>query len=276
MRARPQAQPQSRPQWMQVDVALRRTAGQARPHARAVLTTLGPHLEGWRAAQSLTWFHFTRKPPDLRLRFAGRDPGRDLGPPVQAVLARLAREGHVERHDLGLYEPETRKFGGPEAMALVHALFDRDTAAWLALEELRATGHAVLTEAQAATLLVQHLLRRVLPDDTERWDAWMNLADLLPAPQAGPNLSMPPTRATRAERDVLAAAVEAATAFSAGLTRLTQAGQLRVGPRAMLPHVAMAILHRNGMTGPQQAALARAAAAGLDPHPARTRLRKQR
>jgi thiopeptide-type bacteriocin biosynthesis protein len=255
------------PQWLQIDVALRRTTDQARLHARAVLITLRPYIEQWRATRSLTWFYFTRKPPDLRLRFAGPNPNFDLTQPIWAVLARLVEEGHIDHHDLGFYEPETRKFGGPQAMDLVHALFDSDTTAWLALEELRATGDAALSEAQIAALLVHDLFQRVLPDDTERWDAWMNLADLLPAPAAGSVVPPPPTHATRPERDVLAARVKATAAFAAGLTRLTQIGRLQVGPRAMLPHVAMAILHRNGLTGLQQATIALAAATALNPHP---------
>lgn len=64
------------------------------------------------------------------------------------------------------------------------------------------TGCATLDEAQVAILIVDVLFQQILPDDTERWDAWMKLADLLPTSAVYPALPPPLRRAAWAERDI--------------------------------------------------------------------------
>lgn len=260
--------------WLQINVALcRPDGGGALVSARAVFGRLEPMLADWRAEGAVDGFHFMRKPPDLRLRFGGPDPAATLTPDLTAALGELRARGAVERFFASIYEPEERLFGGPAAMALVHAHFDADTTAWLALDRLRQAGSARLPVDLLACAIVNDLCARRL-DANEIWDVWCNLATIVGV--APPASAAPPGERVRLGDGLRAAASEderallddyrdANAALAGGLGELWSAGRLECGVRALLTYVALFCLHRHGLDGARQAALAEAMRRAWDP-----------
>lgn len=94
--------------------------------------TFMPLAERQRGAGSCAnWFFIRYGDPDwhLRLRFHGR-PSRLTGevlPEWQALLARLRAEGQVARVEIGTYEREVERYGGPRAMLLCEHWFDQES-----------------------------------------------------------------------------------------------------------------------------------------------------
>lgn len=77
-------------------------------------------------------FFFMRKAPGLRLRFEVLDAAKSdrLHDDVSGWMTHAGLRG--ERR--GIYEPETRLFGGESSMEYVHSLFTIDSLAWLYYE----------------------------------------------------------------------------------------------------------------------------------------------
>lgn len=76
-------------------------------------------------------FFFMRKEPGLRLRFrlTSADPaGAGL---LDADVARWTADSGARGGRRGVYEPESRLFGGEPSMPHVHAIFTVDSLAWL-------------------------------------------------------------------------------------------------------------------------------------------------
>jgi thiopeptide-type bacteriocin biosynthesis protein len=265
----------SDPQWLQVNVALSRAQGTALANARAVLAEISNRLPAWRREQGLTWFFFMRKPPDLRLRFAGPDPASRLWPELRRILRLLREAGAVERFGCSHYEPENGLFGGAAAMRLVHRHFDCDSDAWIELDRLSQAGARTALPTDAVPMAVLNdLFLRVLGDRFEVWDVWRNLARLTNAPDAGEGESVQPgifildslLPAVRPQEAAILKRYERANqALSRGLRRLDQTGRLDAGLREILPFVAMFHLHRHGYGNERQAALAQAMSIAWNP-----------
>lgn len=116
------------------------------------------------AALSGQQFHFLRKEGKLRLR-TERPADSLLDKPVADHLA----TGWV----VGIYEPEVGAFGGPDGMAIAHAVFCADSRAALA----EASGpHA----KEQCVLLISTMNRAAGPDPFETGDVWARVADLRP------------------------------------------------------------------------------------------------
>ncbi|PYM59934.1 MAG: hypothetical protein DMD79_16735, partial [Candidatus Rokuibacteriota bacterium] len=176
--------------WLQLNVALARHDGQALPSARALFGHLAPLVARYRRQRRLRWFLFIRKPPDVRLRFLGANLEADLAPDLRRVLASLRRTGHVTRFFSSVYEPETRQFGGPEAMKHVHAYFDADTAAWIALDRLAERGARAISPETLNVAVLNDLFWRTLGDASEVWYVWANLFQVLGAPEGLPGATL--------------------------------------------------------------------------------------
>lgn len=76
-------------------------------------------------------FFFMRKEPGLRLRFrltSTDAPGADL---LDADITRWTGAHGARGGRRGVYEPESRLFGGEPSMPHVHAIFTVDSLAWL-------------------------------------------------------------------------------------------------------------------------------------------------
>lgn len=259
--------------WLQVNVALRRDDGDALASARAVFAELAPQIASARAEGTLQRFFFMRKPPDMRLRLQGPNPERHLLPAVSGSLAKLRRDGAVERFFPSVYEPEVRLFGGAEAMSLVHDYFDADTAGWMELDRHWAAGVAALQPEDVVSVVANELFALALGDRAEIWDAWSNvLALVAPAAEAAdPFHRMMPipselrALATPAESRVLGRYCAANEALANGLRDVWSRGRLECGLRGMLPFVVIFHLHRYGLDAARQARVAEAMQRVWDP-----------
>jgi thiopeptide-type bacteriocin biosynthesis protein len=88
-------------------------------------------------ALAARWFFIRYRDPDwhLRVRFQG-EPARlqsEVMPALQAALAPLIARGAVHRLELGTYEREVERYGGPDGIILAERLFHADSDAALAL-----------------------------------------------------------------------------------------------------------------------------------------------
>ena len=117
---------------------------------------------------------FMHKDPGLRLRFElGRDDRAAVTEAVRAGLANAAREGAIAAISPGVYEPETRLFGGPRSMEHVHRLFTPDALMWLDFHALAHAEPPLSGSAWALSFVVlQALLASLRIVDWEDIDVW--------------------------------------------------------------------------------------------------------
>ncbi len=259
-------------QWVQLNVALSRPDGGALKSARRVFAALRPLIDEWRREGTLSQFYFTRKPPDLRLRFRGPRCRSTVLAGTVATLYSLQRDGAVERFFSSVYEPEMNLFGGPAGMELVHAYFDADTCCWLEMDGLWAGNQARLTPEALTCAVTDHLLLLTLGDRSEIWDVWctvLSMAGGRPAADAEselPTRSKLMTRVSATEQDVLRRYREHNTSLALGLTVTYNRGELQCGLRALLTWVAIFHFNRYGLGASRLADAAAAMARDWNPH----------
>lgn len=141
------------------------------PHAEeAAAEHLAPLLDtataGW-------WF--IRKHPCWRVRLR-KDSWRTV---PGSELDELAARGHIQSWWHGVYEPETRAFGGPEGMTVAHELFCADSHAILNVLP-GAAGR--LGRRELSILLCTVLFRGAGLEWYEQGDAWHLVAEDRPLP----------------------------------------------------------------------------------------------
>jgi thiopeptide-type bacteriocin biosynthesis protein len=259
--------------WVQFNVALVRESGPALASARRVFGALGPLLDDFRTDGGLQRFHFMRKPPDVRLRLEGPAPHDDLVPAIEVLLRGLAADGAVADFFTSVYEPETRLFGGPRAMSLVHDYFEVDSRAWMDHDRLQAAGAARLTVDDLTTAVLNELFALTLDDRGEVWDTWCNvrtviggeIGALTPDPITAQFPAGLAKVASIAERAILDRYGSANRHLATGLRDLWGSGQLDCGLRGMLPFVGIFHYHRYGLDAHRQVAQAVAMAGAWDP-----------
>ena len=214
----------------------------------AAARALGAALSGER-------FWFLRKNGGLRLRTAA---------PADEILDKLVADALAAAWKSGIYEPELAAFGGPEGMAVSHALFCADSPGALA-----ATGRDGSRER--CVLLLSALGRGAGLDRFEVGDVWARLG----AERPGLELAQLPSgqrrtgavAAIRRLMNVDAAKVpdddptwpERVAAFEEcghELALLAAAGRLTRGLRAVLAHHAIFALNRGAIGATDQARLA--------------------
>ena len=246
-------------EWIQLNVALVRDRATPIESARRLFASLRPALTTNRRRIGLLSFHFTRKPPDLRLRFLCRRPAL-----LNSMLATtLSRSSGISSAHMSVYEAETRLFGGDEAMTAVHRYFEEDSLnamQWVAAARRR-------DPATLCSHVVDDLFARGVEGGSEVWDAWHNVLDF-----TGSALSGSHTIPKLNSRDVAAAEKQLLQAYRRANVRLINAcralqqnGRLTVGMRGLLAYVAMFHFNRYGLDGERQQAIARAAIARLEP-----------
>lgn len=257
--------------WLQINVGLVRGKAGALASARALFDELEPIVRACRRDRRVSRFFFVRKPPDLRLRFLGPDPERDLAPEIGKRLALLKRRGHVTRHFRSVYEPEIRQFGGPEATDRVHAHFDCDTRGWLAFDGLEAAGKRTVPPETLTLAVMNDLFLATLGCPSEVWDVWENVVRA-----AGVAEGATPAIPAFGLDEILAgldpAQARIARAYqrgngllARGLQRAWNRGRLECGLRAILPFVAMFHFNRHGFDGARYGPLVRAMARAWNP-----------
>ncbi|WP_329137717.1 methyltransferase, FxLD system [Streptomyces sp. NBC_01476] len=197
-------------------------------------------------------FHFLRKDGDLRLRT--QQPAADL-------LERLVADQAATAWVVGIYEPETHAFGGPEGMSLAHDVFCVDSRA--ALAETGSPG-----ARERCVLLLSVLIRAAGLDPFEAGDVWAKLGSL--RPPIAPPTGWPRERAVAAMRRLMNAdaalrpdaephwAERVAVFENAGrqLRQLAADGELTRGLRAVLAHHAIFAFNRAAVPTTEQAATA--------------------
>src|SRR5262245_53063062 len=219
-------------EWLQVNVSLVRRDGSALPSARPLFRSLEAALPAWRRQRIASQFFFQRKPPDVRLRFRG--PRDALVARLRRLLSDMKAQGHVGRSFYSVYEPEERRFGGRECMRHVHAYWDADSAAWIALDRLYEAGTFRIAYPDLMAAILNDIFWRMLGDGGEVWDTWCNLAFLLGSEAvvheavAGP----PPLEALAAQASDVELAIldryrHANVALTDGLLRAWNRGRMR-------------------------------------------------
>lgn len=118
---------------------------------------------------------FMHKEPGLRLRFElGGDDRAAVTEAVRAGLEPAVREGAIASISPGIYEPETRLFGGPRSMEHVHRLFTPDALMWLEFHALAHADPLLSGSAWALSFVVLQALlaslRIVEWEDIDVWD----------------------------------------------------------------------------------------------------------
>lgn len=258
--------------WLQVNVAMERHEGDALRSARVLFERLSPAIADWRRQVILDRFFFVRKPPDLRLRFLGQNLETHLLAELETILSGLKRDGFVKRFFPSVYEPEVFQFGGAEAMDRVHEHFDADSMAWIALDQLAASGPRTIPTKVVVLAVMNDLFLRTLSCPSEVWDVWCNIASLLQAAQG----MHPPTtgivlidsllpHASKEEAHILQDYMRSNQQLSTGLWQIWNNGKLQCGLRAIFPFIAMFHFNRHGLDASARAALAYAMRCAWNP-----------
>jgi thiopeptide-type bacteriocin biosynthesis protein len=247
--------------WKQVNISFT-SWDQAEDAAAA---SIAPHLE---TGELVSAWWFIRKAPCWRIRYQPAGDGTQAR--LEQHLSELAAAGSIAGWTRAVYEPETRAFGGPEAMTAAHRLFHADSRAILAyLRSNPGGGH----RREISLLLCSILLRAAQLDIYEQGDVWARVTDHRKPPPGTspdrPSLLGPVRRLITADgesqmRDgapLARCAQWAATYAAAGreLAAFSAAGQLHRGLRDILAHHVIFAWNRLGLPYTAQSALARTA-----------------
>jgi thiopeptide-type bacteriocin biosynthesis protein len=263
-----QTWPYAAPRWTQIDVALDRSKRSAHASARLVFAALEPFVASARAEGRLQGFFFMRKPPDLRLRFLG---DRALREEALAVLSGLG-ESAIDRMFTSVYEPETERFGGKEAMEAVHAWFDVDTSLWLAADRLTESSAAQVPQHSWCAAIAGDLVLRTLNDRLEAWAVWKAHAEVLaprveaasaPSDMQRISLATIGPLATAEERRLLERYAAVNADLAAALIGARSEGKLLRGLREVIGAVVIFHFHRYGLSADAQVSIATTMAAAL-------------
>jgi thiopeptide-type bacteriocin biosynthesis protein len=273
-----------------------------RPHTGAdtVATQMAPRLRDAEAANVLTAWWYIRKTPQWRIRLQTRHPRRELPKLITGVLEELAAQQLISTWTIGIYEPETNAFGGPEGMATAHRFFHADS--HHALQHITRTTHtrttqtrsteptsrlSVLGDRETSLLVCTALLRGAGQDWHEQGDVWHRVAQMRPLPADVPPQRLPDladkmrtllaldTESTPELRDPHTRSwLAAARGAGHALGDLGRHGTLQRGLRDVLAHHVIFHWNRLGLTTTAQAVLAHTAVAIIlnmpyDRHPSR-------
>ncbi|MET7300931.1 lantibiotic dehydratase [Embleya sp. NPDC005575] len=135
----------------------------------ALLTDIGEHVDRW------FFMRYLDPEPHIRIRFHGDpEPLRERVLPELARHVRALREaGAIRTMALDVYEPETRRYGGPDALSAVESLFCVDSRSAIAQLGLRARGGLAVPDE--VLIAVNHAL---LLESLGEWDwcSWVEYA----------------------------------------------------------------------------------------------------
>jgi thiopeptide-type bacteriocin biosynthesis protein len=231
------------------------------------VSRIGPHLVKSEQEGRLAGWWFTRKGPCWRLRYLTYPRQADQArAAIHDLMQVLAAAEAITRWAPGVYEPETRAFGGPDGMTTAHDLFCADSRH--VLDHIRRAGAAHLCEA--GVLLACTLMRAARLDWYEQGDVWQMVA--------AHRLARRPSSLTEAAavgRLLTHRAITSAldpgwpAVFSqAGhvLHEAAQDGRLTRGLRAVLAHHVLFAWNRAGIPASRQAILAQTAATATFGH----------
>jgi thiopeptide-type bacteriocin biosynthesis protein len=252
-------------QWLQANVEFADPAEAERVAARY----LGPVFLAAEADRAINSWFFVRKSPTWRLRYSSTD---DMAAARAQIVGQL--------HDLGaakivrgtvevVYEPETRAFGGAQAMALAHRLWHIDSRQVLAyLGSSQEVGRRELS-----VVLYSAFMRAASLDWYEQGDVWARVAEHRDPPSRPAGFKDLENRVRRlmtagtgplfGPDAVLSKNLGWCDAFVAAggeLARLAADGRLLRGLRDVLAHHVVFAWNRLGLSANAQAMLASTAA----------------
>jgi thiopeptide-type bacteriocin biosynthesis protein len=244
-------------EWLQVNVSLNQQTGQVTPAAMALFDGLREQLPKWRREGLVARFFFVRKPPGARLRFLCPLGESQVTGELELTLQQLQRQGFVPHFFGSRYEPEQARFGGAEAMSLVHDYFDADTSQWLLLQQISAAKRRSFPAGTLLTNVFNHLFAAVVGDPAEVWDIWCQCSELAGREsfEADEDYLDPMFASIEAlrplaspdEMAILDAYESANMTLATGLKQLWSDGKLQRGVRGVLATVAMFGLNRHGI-----------------------------
>ncbi|MEE4541354.1 methyltransferase, FxLD system [Streptomyces sp. V4-01] len=227
---------------------------------------LGPLLTDAEQRGDITAWWFIRKGESWRLRVL---PAADHD--AAAFLARLTTtltSSSVILHaEEAIYEPETRRFGGPEAMHVAHGLFHADSRH--ILHHLTGTQEGRDLRREIGVRLATRMMLAADQDFYEQGDVWaqvsehrMNEGQTEPSPATLSAVQTLITAKSDNKDSPLALTPAWAAAFEdagAALADLGRRGRLTRGLRAVLTDHLLFAFNRHGISAPHQSALATAA-----------------
>lgn len=265
--------------WLQITIEL---PDPDRAEHTAV-THLAPVLMKAEADRRIAGWFFIRKTPQWRLRYLPTEETTIAREHLFTRLDALIRERHITRAVEAVYEPETRAFGGDQAMAVAHELWHADSRHVLGYLATTAADPTTRRRRELAILLASTLLRAAGLDWYEQGDVWSKVAhhrtppdnpspDKTPAFQARLRrlMSTDLTNLNQPASPHLMLADWAAAFTTAGhdLAHLAGTGNLRRGLRDILAHHVIFAMNRIGLPATTQAVLATHAATVIfGPHP---------
>lgn len=231
---------------------------------------LAPRLDDLQNQGLIDGWWFLRKHPCWRLRL--RDPRPSADTALSDTLTDLTYHGTISGWRPSIYEPEYAAFGGPTAMAIVHALFCADSRGLL---DYARTPSPRIGRRELSILLIYALANSAGLDWFETGDLFHRVARLRPTPDHVPPDAMTAMAeqvrtlvhsVTHPDDPVFGPAGPATTAWrdafhTAGkeLGAAAAEGRLNRGLRALLTHVVIFHWNRLGLPATTQGVLARAA-----------------
>ncbi|MFD8159694.1 thiopeptide-type bacteriocin biosynthesis protein [Streptomyces malaysiensis] len=243
----------------------------------AFISHLLPHLRRETQSGAISTWWFVRKHPCWRLRIT---PGPNSTTEtamkhLASALGRMLWASVVRRWWLGLYEPETTAFGGPEGMKIAHDLFHTDSIGVLDYLHGMAVHHRESLDAKATSLLLVSLFLRAAGQEwSEQGDVWARVAAKRPLPDGIPiervsamtpklqkllTIAPAPALAANASFEPLARWMNGLQHSGQALADVGYEGRLSLGTRAILARHILFHWNRMGFTLQQQAIWARAA-----------------
>ncbi|MEH2158476.1 thiopeptide-type bacteriocin biosynthesis protein [Nostoc sp.] len=236
--------------WVQLNVGLVRDEGNALSSARALFARLEPLVTHWRSNDLLRCFFFMRKPPDVRARFFITVDRQQAIANISDLMYALQRENLINLFFFSDYEPETERFGGLQAMKLVHQHFDADTSLWLMLDYFDRHNLGVISKDLLVPTVLHDLFTRTLSDPVAILATWHSLAALISTP---PEATIPTvellsleTLYESPEAEILQKYATANDILAKELVNLQHLGQLTQDLVDILAAVAMFNFHRHG------------------------------
>ncbi|WP_331762392.1 methyltransferase, FxLD system (plasmid) [Streptomyces sp. NBC_01527] len=229
---------------------------------------LQPLLTAAEDAGDLSSWWFIRKRESWRLRLLPA-PGREEAQTalLTRLTATLTESSAIREYATGIvYEPETRRFGGPEAIEIAHGLFHTDSRHIL--------NHLVHNDGrdlrrELGVRLATRMMHAAGQDFYEQGDIWASLAEhraTADSPEPSPATLAAVQMLITADSDTADSPLTQAPTWPSAfddagwdLAELARRGTLTQGIRAVLTAHLMFAFNRLGISADHQATLATAA-----------------
>jgi thiopeptide-type bacteriocin biosynthesis protein len=261
------------PSWLQANLALPARADAHAESMRRIFEDMFPVVESLKRRKLLRCFFFMRKPPGVRLRFALRAPRKEAVGEIESCLHGLMRRGVIGKWFPSVYEPETFKFGGSEAIEAVHAYFFADSTAWWRWEKLQFRVQTSMGSKLLSACVLNDLFARFLDGPEEVWDVWCRVAALHGAcvvreGQAAAAIRIEDliNRVTPEEQRIFRTYSSCNETMARRFREIHARGKLLYGNRLVLPHIGLYHWNRYGFTPEERASIFTAMVRAWSPH----------